>query len=161
VDERVQGLDAGADDYLVKPFAFPELLARLRALLRRPPMQSGTMLSIDDPVMNTIDRGLQQAVSQSLSTFDLAEDLQETVLKGQIEVALSRPRQSNKYEAKLKDGGAGGAVDPLEQRSALFITFRPKRAGLESRLSRSIWLVRSHLRTNPIPGCREKAGGIR
>lgn len=35
VEDRVQGLDAGADDYLVKPFAFPELLARIRALLRR------------------------------------------------------------------------------------------------------------------------------
>jgi two-component system, OmpR family, response regulator len=36
VDDRVRGLDQGADDYLVKPFAFPELLARLRALTRRP-----------------------------------------------------------------------------------------------------------------------------
>src|SRR5262245_10965531 len=35
VEDRVQGLDLGADDYLVKPFAFPELLARIRALLRR------------------------------------------------------------------------------------------------------------------------------
>src|SRR5690349_17873502 len=37
IDDRVKGLDAGADDYLTKPFAFPELLARLRALVRRQP----------------------------------------------------------------------------------------------------------------------------
>ncbi|HEX3052268.1 MAG TPA: response regulator [Aggregatilineaceae bacterium] len=38
IEDRVAGLDSGADDYLIKPFAFPELLARLRALLRRPPV---------------------------------------------------------------------------------------------------------------------------
>ena len=41
INDRVQGLDAGADDYLVKPFALAELLARLRALLRRRPEDSG------------------------------------------------------------------------------------------------------------------------
>src|SRR4051794_21314015 len=44
VEDRVAGLDSGADDYLVKPFAFRELLARLRALLRRPPLQHDTVL---------------------------------------------------------------------------------------------------------------------
>ena len=38
IDDRVRGLDAGADDYLIKPFAFQELHARLRALARRPPV---------------------------------------------------------------------------------------------------------------------------
>jgi heavy metal response regulator len=56
VNDRVQGLDAGADDYLVKPFAFPELLARLRALLRRPPLQLGTVLSVGDLEMDTASR---------------------------------------------------------------------------------------------------------
>lgn len=55
-DNRVEGLDAGADDYLVKPFAFPELLARARALLRRPPLQAETVLQVGDLEMNTATR---------------------------------------------------------------------------------------------------------
>ncbi len=52
IDDCVNGLDVGADDYLVKPFAFPELLARVRALLRRPPLQTGTRLSMAGLEMN-------------------------------------------------------------------------------------------------------------
>ncbi len=61
VDDRVQGLDAGADDYLVKPFAFPELLARIRALLRRPPLQAGTVLHVGDLEMDTARREVRRA----------------------------------------------------------------------------------------------------
>src|SRR5947209_6873529 len=45
VSDRVRGLDSGADDYLCKPFAFEELLARVRALARRPNATTGTILS--------------------------------------------------------------------------------------------------------------------
>lgn len=48
VDDRVRGLDAGADDYLVKPFAFSELLARLRALYRRASPERPSMLQMAD-----------------------------------------------------------------------------------------------------------------
>ncbi|MBN2305544.1 MAG: response regulator transcription factor [Anaerolineae bacterium] len=60
IEDRVDGLDAGADDYLVKPFAFPELLARLRALLRRPPLQTGTVLVVDDLEMDTVTRSVRR-----------------------------------------------------------------------------------------------------
>jgi len=56
IEDRVQGLDSGADDYLVKPFAFAELLARLRALSRREPALLGTALEVGDLRMDTVTR---------------------------------------------------------------------------------------------------------
>lgn len=53
VADRVDGLNAGADDYLVKPFAFEELLARIRALLRRPHEALAPVLALDDLTLNT------------------------------------------------------------------------------------------------------------
>jgi len=61
VEDRVHGLDAGADDYLVKPFAFPELLARIRVLLRRPPLQRDTVLCVGDLEMDTTRREVRRA----------------------------------------------------------------------------------------------------
>jgi DNA-binding response OmpR family regulator len=61
VDDRVKGLDVGADDYLVKPFAFPELLARIRALLRRPPLQTDTVLRVGDLELDTSRREIRRA----------------------------------------------------------------------------------------------------
>lgn len=54
VSDRTKGLDSGADDYLVKPFALEELLARVRALLRRPVEQQSTVLTAGDLSLNTV-----------------------------------------------------------------------------------------------------------
>ena len=62
IDERVAGLEAGADDYLVKPFAFSELLARLGALARRPAMTAiETVLTVADLEMDLLKRTVSRA----------------------------------------------------------------------------------------------------
>jgi DNA-binding response OmpR family regulator len=61
VDDRVRGLDAGADDYLVKPFALAELLARLRALVRRGYQARDAMVRCDDLEIDTAARRVRRA----------------------------------------------------------------------------------------------------
>jgi len=78
VQDRVLGLDAGADDYLIKPFDFTELLARLRALLRRPPLQMDPVLQVGDLQLDVAHRQvLRGDVSIELSPreFSLLEYL--------------------------------------------------------------------------------------
>jgi two-component system, OmpR family, response regulator len=61
VDDRVEGLEAGADDYLVKPFAFAELLARVSALARRPPIAAATSLKVSDLEFDLLARAVTRA----------------------------------------------------------------------------------------------------
>ena len=60
VDDRVAGLDSGADDYLVKPFAFRELLARVRALLRRDGFSRDPVLSVGDLEVDTVSHEVRR-----------------------------------------------------------------------------------------------------
>ena len=59
-DQRVEGLDVGADDYLAKPYHFPELLARIRALLRRGPALAASVLNVEDLTIDTRARRVQR-----------------------------------------------------------------------------------------------------
>jgi len=79
IADRVMGLDAGADDYLVKPFAFDELLARVRALLRRVKPagdEAGEVLKVSDLTMNTGTREVwrgERKLDLTAKEFDLLE----------------------------------------------------------------------------------------
>jgi len=78
IGDKVQGLDVGADDYLIKPFSYDELLARIRALLRRPKAHSGNILGTNKLELNTISKEViynKEVVSLTAKEFQLLEYL--------------------------------------------------------------------------------------
>ena len=85
VQDRVLGLDSGADDYLIKPFGMPELLARLRALARREGPSKTLALHVEDLVLNTATKRAQRA-SQLIELTAIEYALLEFMLRhvGQV-----------------------------------------------------------------------------
>jgi len=78
IDDRVVGLESGADDYLIKPFAFPELLARIKVLLRRGEQIQQTQYQLADLEVDVISRSVTrqgQAISLTSREFELLEML--------------------------------------------------------------------------------------
>ncbi|MCL5265061.1 MAG: response regulator transcription factor [Chloroflexi bacterium] len=76
VPDKIAGLDSGADDYLVKPFAFDELLARIRALLRRRQPGGGYVLQLGDLIVDTASREVRrggQLIELTAKEFELLE----------------------------------------------------------------------------------------
>jgi len=76
IDDRVTGLDRGADDYLVKPFAFPELLARLRVLLRREQKQNNFQFVVADLVVDIVAREVSRGddtITLTTREFEILE----------------------------------------------------------------------------------------
>ncbi|HEY7891845.1 MAG TPA: response regulator transcription factor [Solirubrobacteraceae bacterium] len=82
IGDRVAGLNEGADDYLTKPFSFAELLARVRALARRPPVQRPTMLRVDDLRLDPAGRRVWRGKTE------LALSAKELLL---LEAFMTRP----------------------------------------------------------------------
>lgn len=78
VEDRVKGLDCGADDYLVKPFAFAELSARVRALLRRTNADNSPLLRMEDLEMDLVKRSVRRSgreIDLTVREFELLEYL--------------------------------------------------------------------------------------
>src|SRR5881397_1543799 len=89
VNQKVKGLDAGADDYLTKPFAIEELLARVRVLLRRGSGEAAGLLQVDDLVLNPATRGVTRGggrIELTAKEYALLEYLMRNV--GRV---LTRP----------------------------------------------------------------------
>lgn len=92
VDDRVMGLDSGADDYLIKPFDFKELLARLRALLRRAKQLRPETLRVADLILNTSNHSVTRGgrtISLTAKEYALLEFfvLRENRVVGREEIA--------------------------------------------------------------------------
>jgi two-component system, OmpR family, copper resistance phosphate regulon response regulator CusR len=92
VEDRIRGLDCGADDYLTKPFEFRELLARLRALLRRPSSLQPAVLSVADLVVDTGGQTVSragQAIAMTTKEYALVEFLARNAgrVVGRAEIA--------------------------------------------------------------------------
>src|SRR6185369_2587770 len=78
IGDRVQGLDAGADDYLPKPFSFDELLARVRALLRRPQAHNGNIFASGPLTLDVVSKEVavnDRLVHLTAKEFQLLEYL--------------------------------------------------------------------------------------
>lgn len=125
IDDRVEGLNLGADDYLAKPFAFEELLARIKALLRRPTGALGIELVAGNVKLDTVGRTVEVAgtsVHLSRREIDLLEELMrragrvvpkdalEERLYGFDEEVASNTIEVNLHRLRKRLASAGAAV---------------------------------------------------
>lgn len=119
LDDRVEGLDAGADDYLVKPFLIPELAARCRALLRRPGAALGTELTAGNVALHSASRSVQVAGSP-VGAPPREVDLLECLLRRSGHVVAKPVLESALYsmDAEVTPNALEACVSRLRRRLA-------------------------------------------
>lgn len=110
VQDRVVGLEAGADDYLSKPFAFAELLARSRALLRRPVLSVGHFLSCDDLQLDTRAR-LAVRGGKQMSLTPREVDILEYLLRYQGQVVTREMLERDVWKQNRRFTSLDNVID--------------------------------------------------
>ena len=113
LEDRLKGLDGGADDYLLKPFAIEELAARIRALLRRPGQSLGTILETGNVALNTETRTATVA-GRPLRLTRRELDLLEQLLRGAGQ-AVSKERIEERLYS-YSDEGSQNSIEVLAHR---------------------------------------------
>ncbi|BCJ34203.1 DNA-binding response regulator [Actinocatenispora thailandica] len=142
VQDRVAGLDAGADDYLAKPFALPELLARIRALLRRAAPAAPEVLGYDDLRLDTATREVRRGdrlLRLTRTEFSI------------LEMFLRHPRQVL-YRSTVVQAIWGGDVSPTSNSLDVYVGYlrRKLEAGGEPRLLHTARGIGYVLRATPL-----------
>jgi DNA-binding response OmpR family regulator len=129
LEDRVTGLDAGADDYLIKPFHMPELISRVRALLRRPNAALGVVLELGDLVLDTVARHAQVGTTPLvLSLREMA--LLELLLRRQGRVVTREAIEQGLYGFDTTLGS--NAVEVLVHRLRRKLTYANARAAVHT-----------------------------
>jgi len=142
VDDRTRGLDLGADDYLGKPFAREELLARIRALLRRGRGHASPLLQVDDLVLDTAAREVSRA-GRTLALTPKEFAILEFLL-------YSRDRAVSRYT--MAEHVWGDDFDPLTMSNSIDVHIRNLRRKIgdpEGRLIRTVRGVGYMIRAEP------------
>jgi DNA-binding response OmpR family regulator len=110
VDDRVTGLESGADDYLTKPFAFAELVARARALLRRPVPYAGHLLRCDDLQLDTRARVARRAGTEIFLT-PREVDILEYLLRNQGQVVTREMLERDVWKQSRRFTSLDNVID--------------------------------------------------